>query len=93
VGELEPVIVDTVAACLRHQHGLSAFCVNCRRWADLDLRWLVDRGYGEIRLATFRPVCRRCGERGELQVRPPMPSFGGFHEMHAAAAAPPNQPP
>jgi hypothetical protein len=58
--------------------------VNCRRWADLDLRRLVDRGLGAIALATFRPRCRVCGELGELQVRPPMPTFGGF-EWHGAA--------
>jgi hypothetical protein len=72
---------------LPHRHGLSAFCVNCRRWADLDLRWLVDCCYGEMRLATFRPRCRVCGERGELQVRPPVPSWGGYHEWHGAQAA------
>ena len=85
MGSLEPVVVDTIAACLRHRHGLSAFCVKCRRWADLDLERLVDHGYGGLVLARFRPTCRKCGSRGEVQVRPPTPAWGGYHEWHGAA--------
>jgi hypothetical protein len=86
VGTLEQVVIETIADCLRHRHGLAAFCTLCRRWADLDLQRLVERGRGRTRIATLRPVCRRCDERGELQLRPPIPTWGGYHEWHGAAA-------
>jgi hypothetical protein len=87
-GASNPVIVDTLAACLRHRHGLCAFCVKCRRWADLDLWRLVERGYGGVSVAALRATCRVCGARGELLVRPPMPTWGGYHEWHAVEQSP-----
>lgn len=37
----------------------------------------IAEGYGARRLAGFRPRCRACGALGQIQVRPPTPSWGG----------------
>jgi hypothetical protein len=56
-----------------HRHELRAFCPRCRRWSALDLAALVDAGFGDRRLP-LSTRCTDCGSRGELQVRPPMPT-------------------
>lgn len=71
------VTLDHLAALLEANHGLSAYCPACRRWAELDLQRLVADGYGARRLQGFRPRCTRCGGLGKVQVRPPTPSWGG----------------
>ena len=66
--------LGTVAGLRRHQHQLAAYCQRCDRWAQLNLTVLVDAGLGERRL----PIgvrCRECGEVGQLQVRPPVPTW------------------
>ena len=65
--------VDTLAALLGCDHGLSAWYPACRRWADLDLGRLVAEGHGSRRLVTLKPRCGGCGKLGQIQVRPPRP--------------------
>jgi hypothetical protein len=71
------VTLGDVASLLEHGHGLTAECMCCHRLRDLDLRTLVDRGYGSLPLRRFRVRCRACGGRGKITVRPPTPSWGG----------------
>ena len=71
------ITLDTLAALLQNDHGLSAYCPSCRRWADLDLARLVREGHGRQRLQGFKPRCRACGGPGQIQLRPPVLQWGG----------------
>jgi hypothetical protein len=64
---------------LEHDHGLAAYCPGCDAWRVLPLGEWVSQGKGSLHLP-LRVRCRDCGERGSLQVRPPMPtrSIGGW---------------
>jgi len=66
--------LGTLAGLLEHRHRLDAYCSRCDRWAELDLTAMVAAGLGDRRLPiTVR--CQECGDRGQLQVRPPMPAW------------------
>jgi hypothetical protein len=65
--------LGTLRGLWAHQHELHGYCAGCDRWHPIDLGLLVSQGQGEMRLP-IRVRCRRCGERGQLQVRPPMPT-------------------
>jgi hypothetical protein len=66
--------LGTLAGLLEHDHELRAYCAQCDRWAVVPLALLVAQGKGALRLPiTVR--CRDCGEPGQLQVRPPMPTW------------------
>jgi hypothetical protein len=69
------ITLATLADLLENEHGLSVYCTRCQRWAELDLHQLVRQGYGSRKLLTFRPRCRACDTRGEIQVRPPVPTW------------------
>jgi hypothetical protein len=65
--------LGSLSGLLEHHHELRAYCLRCDRWAVLPLAQMVAQGLGTKRL----PIgvrCARCGERGQLQVRPPMPT-------------------
>ncbi|HET9693717.1 MAG TPA: hypothetical protein VFP48_04995 [Steroidobacteraceae bacterium] len=65
--------LGTLAGLFERRHELHAYCLHCDRWRTLDLAALVRAGQGARRLPlTVR--CRACGEAGQLQVRPPMPT-------------------
>jgi len=66
-----------------HVHELRAYCVVCDRWALLDLASMIEAGHGERRLP-IRVRCHTCGEIGQLQVRPPVPTRGpgGWMQPH-----------
>ena len=65
--------LGSIAGLHRHQHQLACYCARCDRWALLDLAAMIYAGHGERRLPiTVR--CRDCGEVGQLQVRPPVPT-------------------
>lgn len=67
--------LGSIAGLLEHDHGLAAYCPRCDRWAMLPLAKLVAQGKGSLHLpVTVR--CRDCGEKGRLQVRPPVPTRG-----------------
>jgi len=72
-----PVRITTLGECLRARHGVSAYCVRCRRWARLDLDHLVALGYGDRALATCRPRCHACRGPGLIQLRAPVPDWQG----------------
>jgi hypothetical protein len=67
--------LGTIAGLLEHDHGLAAYCSRCGRWAALPLAEMVAQGKGSLRLP-IRVRCRDCGERGTLQVQPPVPTRG-----------------
>jgi len=67
--------LGTVAGLHGRQHELHAFCPACDRWRALDLGTMVRQGFGSRRLPLV-VRCEHCGERGQLQVRPPMPARG-----------------
>ena len=78
--EHQSVTLDTLAALHACGHGLSAYCPRCRRWVELDLRRLIERGYGERALVGYRPRCMMCHERGDVQLRPPVPTWSGYRQ-------------
>jgi hypothetical protein len=65
--------LGTLAGLLEHEHTLAAYCPHCDRWAQLDLAAMVSNGLGDRRLP-IKVLCRDCGEVGQLQVRPPVPT-------------------
>jgi hypothetical protein len=65
--------LGTIAGLHSRAHELHAYCLRCDRWRVLDLESLVACGLGERRLP-LRVRCARCGEPGQLQVRPPEPT-------------------
>ncbi len=66
--------LGTLAGLHSHAHELHAYCATCDRWSVLDLEHMVRDGYGERRLP-IRVRCQVCGDPGQLQVRPPMPTW------------------
>jgi hypothetical protein len=67
--------LGSIAGLHEHQHELHAYCCHCGRWGKLDLDQLVRQGKGSLRLP-WRVRCLRCGELGQVQVRPQMPRWG-----------------
>jgi hypothetical protein len=65
--------LGTLGGLFEHQHELHAYCLRCDRWRVLPLARMVAQGKGSLRLP-LRMRCRDCGQTGQLQVRPPMPS-------------------
>jgi hypothetical protein len=65
--------LGTLGGLFEHRHELHAYCLRCDRWHVLPLASMVAQGKGSLRLP-LRMRCRDCGQRGQLQVRPPMPS-------------------
>jgi hypothetical protein len=53
---------------------LAAYCSRCGRWTTLDLGRMISAGHDERRLPIV-VKCHICGEPGQLQVRPPMPTW------------------
>jgi hypothetical protein len=65
--------LGTIAGLHARAHELHAYCCGCDRWRALDLAELIAQGLGGRRLP-LRLRCERCGEPGQLQVRPPAPT-------------------
>jgi hypothetical protein len=65
--------LGTLAGLHEHRHELHAYCLRCDRWTVLPLGLMVAHGKGSLRLP-LALRCRDCGQAGQLQVRPPMPS-------------------
>jgi len=74
--------LSTLAGLLEHDHALAAYCLHCDRWHLLPLAGMVAAGHGARRLP-IRVRCRACGEVGQLQVRPPVPTRGPGGWMEA----------
>lgn len=68
------ITISTFRELLQHQYELACWCPGCRRWATCDLGTLVREGLGDRAIQACRPRCRKCGERGQWQVRPPVPA-------------------
>ena len=75
--------LGSIAGLHQHNHELHAYCPCCDRWRVLPLAELVAAGQGERRLP-IRVRCHTCGEIGQLQVRPPVPTRGpgGWMQPH-----------
>ncbi|MGA1463020.1 MAG: hypothetical protein ACO37Y_07450 [Steroidobacteraceae bacterium] len=63
--------LSTLSDLSRLGYQLACFCPRCQRWADLNLSDLERQGVATRRVVDFTPRCRRCGTRGEKQLRPP----------------------
>jgi hypothetical protein len=74
----------SIAGLHEHRHELHAYCLHCDCWRVLELDLMVRQGRGSLRLPLV-VRCRDCGEVGQLQVRPPMPTRapGGWMEPHS----------
>jgi len=66
--------LGTISGLHQRAHELRAYCRYCDRWAILDLAAMIRSGLGDRRLP-ITPRCQYCGQRGQLQVRPPMPAW------------------
>lgn len=67
--------LGSIAGLHDHDHQFAAYCPSCDAWRVLPLGEMIAQGKGALRLP-LRVRCRDCGERGQLQVRPPMPTRG-----------------
>jgi len=65
--------LGSISGLHEHNHELHAYCSRCDRWSVLALAEMVREGFGSRRLPLV-VRCGGCGERGQLQVRPPMPT-------------------
>jgi RNase P subunit RPR2 len=65
--------LGSITGLHEHEHEHRAYCPRCDRWAVLPLAELVSQGKGSLR-SPINLRCQGCGERGRLQVRPPMPT-------------------
>jgi hypothetical protein len=45
-------------------HRVDAVCPHCDRWQELDLKWLVATGQGDVPLVALPLRCRQCGQTG-----------------------------
>lgn len=66
--------LSTLSGLLEHDHSLGAYFPKGSRWSVLPLANLVRHGKGSLRLP-IRVRCRDGGSVGQLQVRPPMPTW------------------
>ena len=75
--------LGTLAGLHEHRHELAAYCPRCDSWRVLPLAEMIAAGQGTRRLP-IRVRCRDCGEVGELQLRPPVPTRGpaGWMELY-----------
>ena len=62
---------------LERNYLLAAWCIGCRRWATCDLAMLVRNGLVDRQITRRKPRRRKCGCRGDWEVRPPLPTFTG----------------
>jgi uncharacterized Zn finger protein len=70
---LPMIDLGSICGLHEHDHELHACCASCERRRALDLARLIREGKGDLRLP-LTVSCRICGERGQLQVRPPAPT-------------------
>ena len=66
--------LGSIAGLHEYAHQVAAYCQRCDAWRVLPLGEWVNQGKGSLRLP-LRVRCRNCGEVGQLQVRPPMPTW------------------
>jgi len=72
-----PIVLDSLAALAKYDHGVLAHCDACGHETLLDLPAVVER-HGDRPIPGVRVRCSACGEPGRIQVRPPMPTFTGY---------------
>ena len=63
----------------QNQHTLAVYCWKCQK--DKALSFIdIDRvGKSDVPVTRLKFRCRDCGDLGEKQVRPPMPTMGQAH--------------
>ena len=74
---IQPIVLDRLSAFAAAGYSIAGHCYRCERWTAFDLPAVIER-HGDREITRFRPRCSVCGERGSIQVRPPMPSFAGY---------------
>jgi uncharacterized Zn finger protein len=65
--------LGTLGNLCEHRSELHAYCPRCDAWRVLPLAEMVAQGKGSLRLP-IKVRCQECGDVGQLQVRPPMPT-------------------
>jgi len=71
--------IVTFAELLEHGYELACWCAGCHRWATTDLALLVQEGLGRRFIQRCKPRCRKCGQQGQWQVRPSVPTLAQRH--------------
>ena len=71
----QTVVLDTPRALYEHDHQIAAHCPPCERWSTLGLLDFVRMGQAEVTLNQLSLRCRRCGQPGSIQIRPPHPEI------------------
>lgn len=61
----------------QQHHTLGLYCINCDRWASVDLNAMIHDGQGTREITKTRFRCSDCGQPAEKQIRPPVPQVGG----------------
>ena len=69
------LVLDTPKALYEHDHQIAAHCSPCGRWKTLGYLDFVRMGKAEQPIAALSLTCRKCGEKGEIQIRPPAPKI------------------
>lgn len=72
---MQRIDLSTFAGHLNRYHRLDCYCPGCKRLASCNLAELVRNGLGDRKICECRPGCRICGERGQWQVWPTMPTI------------------
>lgn len=67
--------LDTPRALYEHDHRIAAHCSRCERWETLGLLDFVKVGKAEQHITRLSLKCGKCGEKGSIQIRPPMPKI------------------
>ena len=55
-----------------HENGLilETHCIACLRFVAVDLEEMMAEGKGARSYIGKKPTCRKCGQKGEWQIRP-----------------------
>jgi hypothetical protein len=49
---------------------LETHCIACLRFVPVDLEQMIAEGKGDGSYIGKKPSCRKCGQKGEWQIRP-----------------------
>ena len=61
-----------------HENGLilETHCIACLRFVAVDLEEAILQGKGDRSYIGTKPKCRKCGQKGEWQIRPKGTAIG-----------------
>ena len=55
---------------------LETHCIACLRFVPVDLEEMITEGKGDRSYIGKKPTCRKCGQKGEWQIRPKGTAIG-----------------